>query len=384
MEFLSGGRNRILAISVENFSYKSVLFSKNTDAAQGGIDFFDSGNIINEFEVSERDLEKQAERAFRKIFDKAAEARGKIDLCLIIFSAPWHISETYKVEITKQTAFAFTRQDFDNVLKNEDSAFVKNVKTGFNSDLKFIEGDIMKTLMNGYETHFPFDKKAETVKINIYISAVQKNLFDRINDLAKEQLGFSFENHKLKIKTRQMILFSVLRKKFDFENGFIFIDIGSEITEITLIKNGYIEETTGFKKGRNFFIRRLMNGFNIEFHEAEDMFKRHNADLTESETNKKVGSILSGAKNDWLSGFSEIIKAMSKDYFLPKILAVFSPDMFLGKVFSGKDDLKINLFSEIKEVSCKDFFASGEYFDEKILNSFLFFEIAYLRDFNHF
>lgn len=358
----NSGENTVLIIDINDFSFEAAIFSRRSGSSYELVEFLEKGNLIHEnLEMSARNIEIQMERALKKIIDKATRADKKIELCLITFSPMWRVSESHLVKIKKDAPFVFTKEDFDELFKNENSLFLKNLKNNFNSErLKFIEADIMSVLLNGYSSETPFDKSVKTVELHIFISAIEKKLFDFINNLLKVRLNLSFEENTLLLKSGALIFFAGL-KDFLPRASALLINVGSETTEIIFIKNGRIEETAHFNKGTDFFVRRAAGELKISSNIAESYFIRFQDNLLDVGAEEKFKKIISNAARDFQEHFLEAVREISAGNFLPQDLFFFSFKPLPQDLFVLKNKNK-DAFFNVHKISLSELFPEKEKF----------------------
>jgi len=356
------GDNTVLIIDINDFSFEAAIFSRQRGAPYELVEFLEKGNLIHEnLEATARNIEIQLERILRKIIDKAARAKKRIDFCFITFSPMWRISENHLVKIKKDAPFVFIKKDFDELLKSEDSAFFKNLKNTFNFErLKLIEADIMSVLLNGYPSETPFDKSVKTVELHIFISAVDKRLFDFINNILRVRLNLSFEEKTLFLKSGALISFASLKDFFPRE-GALLVNVGSETTEIIFIKNGRIEETAHFNKGTDFFVRRAVSELKISLNIAESYFTRFQNNLLEAGVREKFKNIISGATRDFKNHFFEAVSEISAGNFLPQDLFFLSLKSLPQDLFVFKNQNGDQIFN-VHKISLSELFPEKEKF----------------------
>lgn len=342
--FYADGKSALL-VNIHDFTVESMIL--------------DSDDTINT--VSGIKEEAALKRALAKISDKYKALKY-----FIVFSSPWSLSQTHLVRARKDAPFIFSEKYFDEILKNENSLFLKNLKNNFNPDyFKFMEADIMKVLLNGYEIKDlnPFKKKIKNIELLIYMSAVKKEVFDAVSEVFND----GFQKKNLVIKTRPAIFCFILKDTEKENRDFIIIDIREETTEIVLVKNGCIEEIINFNKGYNFFARRIMDGLNISLSEAVSMFDRYNRNLMEENKKYELKNILKSAENDFKESFLNIVNELSKDNFLPKDLRYFSEKAINSQLF------------EIKNRQGEDFFKPKEILTNANNRSFLTLQSLYFK-----
>lgn len=344
----------VLIINIDDFSIESAILSFGKDENSWSFSNFES-EVFNSIDFG-IDAKQNAgvllQRTMFKLIEKAANFK-KIGLCLITFSSIWNSSQTHLVRARRDNSFIFTEKDFDDILKNENSLFVSRLKNSFNADyFKFTEAEIMKVLLNGYEITSlnPFQKKIKSIEMSLYMSALNKDIFDFTANLVKSRLRLSISDKNLIIKSRPFVFFTGLEGYYNEKDGFILMDIQSESSEIILIKDGLIEETVRFNKGEIFFIRRVKDVLNISFYEAKNLFIRHNTNDVQEISRQKFKKTLDVAEAEWNSSFVLAIREINKNHFLPKNFLIYSKIPFSPLIFAMKDTSGNSMFN-VKEIS---------------------------------
>lgn len=352
-----------LIIFLDGFSVTAAILKYKAKNFLETLEILSKDSLLeNDFDPIAKNLEARLKRIFANISEKAPSfsrkfsgrhlLKSKINACLCVISSPWHLSETHSVKIRKEEPFIITKEEFDKILKDENSLFLKKIKNEFSvGDFKFIETEIADVFLNGYGTSAPFGKKAEKAEFFIYLSAVKKSFFNSVDNSIRLNFHLT-EGKSFFIKTAPSLLFHQFKNIFNFEKEAILADVGSETTEFILIKNNRIEETASFNKGSNFFTRRLMNIFNASSAEAESMFLSGRQNFLNDSSRQKIDSVLKDSRKDWQNSFCGIFRELSGDYFLPSKLFIFSAIPFSEDfLFPGNSVCDFNM--DIKGISSK-------------------------------
>jgi hypothetical protein len=315
MPFFGGFKKNSLEliINISNFSIDAILVEFNQKDGDKVIKITRNCRLVpEECSVSRKMFNYGIDRGFIKILEafqkEALRKKGRIKSCLVVFSAPWYTAQTHIVKIKKEKPFIFSKNFFQSILKQK--IFKKE------NSLKFVEGVIMKVLLNGYEIKKPFGKTAKTAELFIYAGAITEQVHSKTIKLIKEFLNL--EPSKISIKTFPIIALLVLRDIFDFSSNSLLIDFGPEITELILIKNRHIEEIITFNKGWNILTRRLASVLKIDTREAEHALKRRRSGTLEDSVNQKINSVTDEFKNEWCSDFNNALNSIEKEHMLPK------------------------------------------------------------------
>ncbi|HEU5114737.1 MAG TPA: hypothetical protein VFT82_03150 [Candidatus Paceibacterota bacterium] len=244
-----------------------------------------------------------------------------------VFSSPWAVTETKVATIKEKESFTFTRDRVDRIIEAEEKAFEKEMAGGDESALKglrAIERHVIDIRLNGYEVADPYGKKARFADVTFLTSLVPEALLEKISDISVKTY------HPRDTRSYSFVLasFSVIRDVFHEEKDFIFLDIGSEISDVTVVKNGLIASTASFPLGRHFIVRKVKKALGATAAEAASLIRAYEADAADKATAEKLKPILDAAAEEWAGGFRTVVSKAGGAISLPtKIFVVVSTDI---------------------------------------------------------
>ncbi|MDO8493516.1 MAG: hypothetical protein Q7S19_03175 [bacterium] len=208
---------------------------------------------------------------------------------------------------------------------------LKRFSAGNNSGEVVIEHKIMGVKLNGYETTNLKDRIANRLEISIFFTLAPADILNKI----KKQISSSFHNEQVEFHSFSIAHFAILRDIFRAEQNFAFIDIGSEITDVSLVREGVIEKTTSFPLGKNTFIRSIMNKMQVSAPVALSIIKK--------------GGDLVSVSEEWITA---IRGAIDSNNFEGKVREKIF--ILTDKDFSGATSAILNQQLEIKELTSTD------------------------------
>lgn len=244
-----------------------------------------------------------------------------LDLIFVVFSSPWYVSQTRIVKMERPESFIVSQKLFDEMVSEELELFRarSQKKFGFSSEnIAIMEQEIMKVTLNGYSVQEPLKKKTRQLELALYASLARKELLEDLENLLEHQLGRA----RVKINSSPLALFEVLKEMVGLEEGFLLVDMGGEITEISLVERGIIEEVLTFARGGHFVVRRLASGLSIGLEEALSLLKsKTRGDLKDS-LGRKMIMILEEAGKEWFRFFLKALGDLGKSRPLPQTLVL--------------------------------------------------------------
>lgn len=239
------------------------------------------------------------------------------DEVVCVFSSPWFISQTRIISVKREDPFEVDKDFFDKLINNEINIF-KSKWQSMTRDLRgepeILEYKIMNVSLNGYRTRKPFGKKARALKAHIYMSLGIKKVKDEIKDDILENFG----DTPVAFHTLPFAVFSPIRNIINPDWGYLFADIGGDVSDVSLVKDDILEETVSFPGGRNLPIRRIASQFKISIDAAVLLarkFKRGHASADEA---RKITPIMEGVKEEWRERLKRAISEISDNGPLPR------------------------------------------------------------------
>jgi cell division ATPase FtsA len=257
---------------------------------------------------------------------------GKMVKIFCVLSSPWYASQTRTIKLEKNTSFLFTSKLADDLIQKEIKLFEEEHLVKFlNTDNKIrpIEFKNMKTMLNGYTTADPFDKKAKKLEMVVFISMSG----DQVLKKMEETISRHFHSKEIKFSSFAMASFVVARDMFVQQDNFLLVDIAGEVTDISMIKKDILSDSISYPLGYNFIIREVANNLNCTLNEAKALISLYKDEHAEKATEEKLEPIISKLKTEWLKGFQQALVNLSEDISIPATIFI-TVDKELADFFS--------------------------------------------------
>jgi hypothetical protein len=285
---------------------------------------FTAREKINISEVADVDKFLSATLQSLKVVTEKVHSAGlgAPDKTFCILSSPWHTSQTRFINLEKNTDFIFTPQLADDLVKNEISLFEAERGPAFGitgNREKTIELKNIKIYLNGYETAKPLKQKAKTLEMIIFISISPEDVLDKV---AKTISKF-FHSKELKFVSSSLALFVTVRDLFNNQDNFLLVDIGGDLTNISMTKKDILRESISFPSGVNFFIRGLSQEMKCSLDEAQSFLSLYRDGHASLDVAKKIETVVNNLKTAWLQKFQESLANLSNDISVPANIYMF-------------------------------------------------------------
>ncbi|MEK7190310.1 MAG: hypothetical protein AAB661_00920 [Patescibacteria group bacterium] len=328
-----------------------------------------------------------ATQTLKIVVDKIyAAGLGAPQHIFCILSSPWYVSQTRVINFKKNTPFIFTAKLADDLIQKEINLFeeehsAKNKNVG--NKVRTIELKNIKTILNGYETAKPLNQKAQELEMVIFISMSGEQVLKKIEDTIRK--CFHFE--KIKFSSFVLASFTVVRDMYMQQENFLLVDIGGEVTDISMIKKNMLRESISFPLGRNFLTRGVASSLGCTLSEANSLISLFKDEHAQKSVAKKLALTIDQLKTKWLKKFQESLANLSNDISIPATIYI-AIDKDLANFFS--ETIKTEQFNQytLTESKFKVIFLSTELlhgiavFEEPVIREpFLIIDSIYINRF---
>jgi len=359
-----------LVLLEENMKPKILYSTRKNMVFQNELDFGRFTNSMEEI-VKEVSLDVQKNGLPHLKFTKLGTLSPKKIYCTL--ASPWYASQTRIIKSAKEKPFTVTKEKIKLLVDKEVenfTEFAKSNKQINNEATEIIEKRIMQIKLNGYETSNPFNKKAETLELAIAVSVAQKKILNSITNVVHSV----FVAQPIEFNSFSFTAFDSLRDTMIHTESFLFIDVSGEITDVSLIKDNIIRESSSFPMGKNNVIREVTKELNIGEAEAVSMISMYHDGTLQKDKEEKIAQILIGIEQKWISSFQNALLKLSDTFSIPSSV-FFTSDQSVGHLFSSLIHKE-----EFSQFTMTDEMFSVIYVDHIFLKDFVVFSRKVERD----
>lgn len=271
-----------------------------------------------------RHLERHTRKAIKEISEYFRKNYPKTfpEMVLTVLSQPWYLSETKLIKIARRESFPVTTTLINDLLDAELELSRKRAMEQFEAasdGIQVLEEELIGAAVNGYPTKELFGKFARQFEIALYISLANKNFIQNLSEILKHFFGKA----ELHFASEPLALFKVLSKIVNPKEGFIVVDVGGELTEIYLVRNGVLENVSSFKWGGNIMVRRLASLLKIDLGEVFSFFRTKSRGELRPGLNQKLDHTMSGVCFEWKDYLFNALSKMAETKPLPQTIFLF-------------------------------------------------------------
>jgi hypothetical protein len=242
-----------------------------------------------------------------------------------VFASPWAVTQTKIATINKPDGFVVTKELVDKVIAEQENIFETEVLShaDLGDKLQAIEKRVVQIKLNGYEVENPYGKKATRADISLFISLIPKAVVDKVFDISMS----TYHPKGTAIFSLPLASFSTIREVFHNDRDFIFIDVGGELSDISVIRDGLILETASFPLGRHFLTRKVAKSFATTESEAVSLVKMYHDGHAETAVAERLEPVLSEARKQWSDALHTTLSKISLTIALPThLFAIINND----------------------------------------------------------
>ncbi|HBB49372.1 TPA: hypothetical protein DEQ22_01755 [Candidatus Nomurabacteria bacterium] len=248
------------------------------------------------------------------VADKIYMARlGAPSRIFCVLSSPWYVSQTRIISLKRNTPFVFNAKLADNLIQKEIKFFEEEHLAKYGDSVRAIELKNIKTVLNGYETTQPLNKKIKELEMAIFISMSGEQVLKKIENT----IGRHFHLNPIKFISSLMTSFTITRDMYAEQDNFLLVDIGGEITDISIIKKSIPRESVSFPLGHNFLTREVAGRLGCGLSEANSFISLLKDGHAERSVVKKIKPIIDQLKTEWLIKFQESLANISNNISIP-------------------------------------------------------------------
>ena len=271
-------------------------------------------------EVSLKKLWKKMHDTTGEVIRDLTDKESRSGTALVVFSSPWYFPEVHHLFFEREKPFEINKDFMNDFLSKEGDKFKKASLKRFNLDddeIQVFETEIMHVKLNGYPVRNIMDRRARTIEAFLYLSVVYKRASADIRAMIED----SGIKHVI-FKTSPYVFYKVFEqfREEDGQEGVVLVDIGGEVTDVSVIKEGVLLDNASFGLGIHYAVRRLADMFKIDLDESLAMLVSYESGTLEAEKTARIKKALEGVLSQWRDFLEEALMRISQKTLLPEKL----------------------------------------------------------------
>lgn len=265
---------------------------------------------------------------------KSAGPSGRyvVERVVCLLASPYYLSHTSIVHYDGEKEFEVSPKLIGSILaKSVPDQHTEAVHGGtFLGDSPVvITQRLVDVSINGYSTAMPYGKTAQKLALSVFQTKASKEIVTGITETVKK-----YSSAELIIEPISLAAFIALRDHFEKEHDFVFVTIGGDVTEVSLVHNNTLLETVSFPFGRHSLSRHIGRRLSVSPEVGLSRLKLFQEGGLSSAESAQFPSILEEARAEWFSYFENSLVTLAEEIAIPNNIYIFS-DKDVEKAFES-------------------------------------------------
>ncbi|MBX4215596.1 hypothetical protein KW797_01460 [Candidatus Parcubacteria bacterium] len=236
---------------------------------------------------------------------------GKPSKAFCFLAAPWYGSEVRTVKFGDgESEFTFDEKLMDHMVSEELSRFAGKEMERYErlqGHIYLIENKVIDVRLNGYRTDNPMGVRAKEAELSLLLClAPDQAVTEFIETIRRIIHGVPIVFHSFLLP-----FFAVLRDLYHGTEDALLIDIGGEVTEVSLMRGGLLLGTVSFPLGKNFVLRRTAAILKKEPEEIRSLLKLLFEGKIDAAERKALEPGIVPVRKEWLAAFNEALDELN-------------------------------------------------------------------------
>ncbi|MCC6290915.1 hypothetical protein IT398_02525 [Candidatus Nomurabacteria bacterium] len=193
-------------------------------------------------------LDDVGETLKRVMADLLGAKMGSPEKVLIFLASPFIVGSLNIIRHTAEKPFSVTEKLVGELLMKETEKIKNDPKQSL------IDSKIMRFRLNGYTVNEPHGQVVSNLEIAHYLSVASREVTEKFGGIIRS----ACHHDQVEWHSSSFAIFTSLRDKRPTEQSFVLVDIGGELTELTLVWRGIIRETMSYPIGSHALVREAM------------------------------------------------------------------------------------------------------------------------------
>ncbi len=268
---------------------------------------------------------------------------------ICVLASPWYETQTKTIKNSRDTPFLFDEKNISELLKKEITAneILNKEKFGENPDIpEIFEKNILNISLNGYQVTNPIGKKVNSVDLGIIVSSSPGSFLSSLKSIFEKVF------HETPVEFSSFVLdsFLAIRDRYSELDSYMMVDIGGDVTDITIIKNNAIAKIASFPFGRKTLLSTISTKLDISLRDASELFRLYNSNSMAENLKTKMSSLMKNIEESYAESFYESINNEDKPITVanPLFLTVeTNSNIFFVNLLQKQEKIKSLFYNNI-------------------------------------
>jgi cell division ATPase FtsA len=278
------------------------------------------------FDQFSKDMLQALSTTASSLYESKTGAPGEI---ICVLASPWHVSETRAVLRTRESSFVFTKNVADEVLREQISLLSSLYKGRYEnttSEPEMIEHLVMGVSLNGYHIEEPLGRHTKSIEMKVLMSLSPKSLLANI----RETLSNTYHHIPVSFSSFVALSFIAVRDRYVHADSYVLLDVGGEVTDVTIISKGVLQSSISFPSGKNLIFNYIATKLEVELRDAKELFNLYMTNALSERRKKKVAPLFDAVQNAWMEAFRNAIATLPEMTIIPSTIFLTADEDIRG------------------------------------------------------
>lgn len=258
------------------------------------------------------------DQSLKTVLEKLARGRHPKPQELFVFlSAPFFIGNTKVIKTKDKSPFEITPPFLTGLVKKDLFSFDRGQK----GDLVRLENEIMTIKLDGYPAQEPIGQMAREIELSHWQSEGHVDILNHFKKIIEAE----FPEVKINFHSFAYATYAVFSELLP-DRDWILIDTGNELTDVIVIKDGYLAEHLSFPLGKNSLIRSVARALQTIPAETESTLNRYASGRINNILKNRLETALSQISPEWTDSLNESLSRALQTTILPETLYLFGDE----------------------------------------------------------
>src|SRR5574343_92514 len=253
----------------------------------------------------------------------------------IYLHSPLHSLHTKNVALKSEKGFIITEKMIQSTTQEEVEAFMNNDANKFPGyeKLMVIESTVPEIKINGYHVENPFDKKCTDCDFLISLALAPKDIIEDITKICTKNIKISSKD--ISFHSATIAFAHICSNLYSKNDSLMILDIGSELTDISLIKNRALSSGISFVGGTHDVVRKISEMLKTSF--SDSLSKAHAvfSGVSTIEILEQINGALVPLTTSWQRSIAESLTKIVGIERIPRKIIVICEDSVLAPWYTN-------------------------------------------------
>jgi len=256
----------------------------------------------------------------------------------LVVSAPWCLTQTKIVEIKKAQPFILNTKVLNDLIQTQVEAAQNSVTASFANfeepthDIETIEKKIIQFKINGYLVNDVLNKEANDFETTILISSMPKPILEKLKSIISKNLSY---RSNIIVNSFTLTFFTIFRDMFPDKENYLLLDLSSELSTVSVVRDQIVMDNASFPIGRNMFVRQVAKDLKVTIEESFSILAAYHSKNIDTVYEKMIEKSLNDSMKIWCASLHKVLEQFSQERYIPRSIVKTTNDDF-GYFFAKK------------------------------------------------